>query len=69
MFGYLSVIIVKYKLRLTSFIYKPHYCDNTIVTVMACRDKYDPKSYRLDYEFMVKGKYFQRKDMEVRFKI
>ncbi|KAL2969741.1 hypothetical protein AAZX31_15G097600 [Glycine max] len=30
------------------------------------RAKYDPKSDLLDHEFMLKGKWFQRKDMEIK---
>jgi hypothetical protein len=36
-----------------------------IVIVMTCRAEYDPKSDLLDNEFMLKGKWFQRKDVEV----
>lgn len=32
-----------------------------------CRAEYDPKSDLLDSEFMLKGKWFQRKDVEVWF--
>lgn len=38
-----------------------------IVTVMLCRAEYDPKSDLLDCEFMLKGKWFQRKDVGVWF--
>ena len=36
--------------------------------LLACRAEYNPKSDLLDQEFMLKGKLFQRKDVEVRIK-
>lgn len=32
---------------------------------MDCRAEYDPKNDLLDEEFMLKGKWYQRKDLEV----
>ncbi|KAL4300903.1 hypothetical protein AHAS_Ahas17G0247400 [Arachis hypogaea] len=34
-----------------------------------CRAEYDPKSDLWDQEFMLRGKWYQRKDVEVKFAI
>lgn len=42
---------------------------NMIFCCLICRAEYDPKNDLLDDEFMLKGKWYRRKDLEVRISI
>ncbi|KOM53483.1 hypothetical protein LR48_Vigan09g214200 [Vigna angularis] len=42
------------------------YCLHSVGSLAQARAEYDPKSDLLDYEFMLKGKWFQRKDVEIK---